>query len=58
MLTLYENKYEQEVHKFAKSKSVEKRDDHTQMAAVRLNIRALKPAGENYGNIISNMFKL
>ena len=58
MLTLYENKYKQEVEKFAcEQLGRRKRDDYTD-GTVRIKFlhRHLNRR-LNYGNIISNMFK-
>ena len=58
MLTLYENKYKQEVQKFANEQvGRRRRDDYTD-GAVRIPVNSANPQEINYGNIISNMFKL
>ena len=58
MLTLYENKYKQEVQKFANEQvGRRRRDDYTD-GTVQNTGKLSSPVGENYGNNISNMFKL
>ena len=60
MLTLYEQKYKQEVQKFAAEQlGRRKRDDYTD-GTVRIQVPSPTPYNRriNYGNNISNMFKL
>ena len=57
MLTLYENKYKQEVQKFANEQvGRRRRDDYTD-GAIRIPITSANPQEINYGNNIGNMFK-
>ena len=59
MLTLYENKYKQELDKFGMEQlGRRKRDDYTD-GTVRITYTFNRHLNRrlNYGNIISNMFK-
>ena len=57
MLTLYENKYKQEVQKFANEQvGRRRRDDYTD-GAVRIPVNSANPQEINYGNNIGSLHK-
>ena len=54
MLTLYENKYKQEVQKFAGVQIEDVEDDYTD-GTVRIKVQSPSSKENNYGNNIGNM---